>query len=262
MRVIALEYHDVVAGADWDASGFHGPSAATYKMPAAAFQQHLDAVRDAGVDVRNAVSDAAGGPAGTARVLWTFDDGGDAFVARTADMLEARGWRGHVFMTTGQLGRPGFLAGSDLRDLQGRGHVIGSHSRTHPTRFSALRPDEMEAEWRDSIRDLEDVLGAPVRCASVPGGFYAPLAARLAGRHGIRWLFTSEPVTRVTQVGECSVIGRFTLRIGHPASYVVRLVSPSPVARSGQWLHWNAKKVAKVVTGGLYGRVRERLVAP
>ena len=37
MRALSLEYHDVVAGEDPDATGFPGPGPASYKIPLAAF---------------------------------------------------------------------------------------------------------------------------------------------------------------------------------------------------------------------------------
>ena len=38
MRALSLEYHDVVAGDDPDATGFPGAGPASYKMPLAAFE--------------------------------------------------------------------------------------------------------------------------------------------------------------------------------------------------------------------------------
>ena len=60
--------------------------------------------------------------------LLTFDDGGASAITHTAPALEARNWRGHFFMTVGQLGTPEFLGPAALRDLHRRGHVIGSHT--------------------------------------------------------------------------------------------------------------------------------------
>ena len=44
MRLIALEYHDVVALDAWDSSGFPGVAARPYKIAAADFEQHLSAI--------------------------------------------------------------------------------------------------------------------------------------------------------------------------------------------------------------------------
>ena len=261
MRLIALEYHDVVRGDAWDESGFQGTAAATYKLTATAFQQHMDALQRSGVSMLNdAQALGTAGTTSTVRVLLTFDDGGSGYLHHAADELEARGWRGHVMMTTERIGKPGFLNVAELRDLAARGHIIGSHSRTHPMPMSKLSPDRISEEWKLSVADLQDVLGKPVEVASVPGGFHSSLVAELAAASGIRVLFTSEPVTRATTVAGCLVLGRYTLRRSDGAAYVASLVGSTPFARASQWCTWNAKKVLKIVAGGSYRRLREGIL--
>ncbi len=41
MKALALLYHDVVEGGDWDASGFPDPVSATYKFDRHDFERHL-----------------------------------------------------------------------------------------------------------------------------------------------------------------------------------------------------------------------------
>jgi peptidoglycan/xylan/chitin deacetylase (PgdA/CDA1 family) len=252
--LIALEYHDVVRDSAWDESGFPGASAATYKLPAHRFAAHLEALKRAGAAV--GTDTVASSPP---NVLLTFDDGGAGYVAHAADLIERHGWRGFVFMTTGCIGKRGFLNGTELRALRDRGHVIGSHSRNHPARMSALAPDDIDAEWRTSLDDLEDVLGDRVTVASVPGGYHSRRVAELAARNGITRLFTSEPEVGAKDVGGCQVIGRFTLRTSHSPAYAASLVGASPLARTAQWAHWNAKKLAKAVGGTHYLRLRDRI---
>lgn len=256
MPIIALEYHDVIDGDDWNSSGFPGNSAATYKMAATRFDKHLDAVatvpNDTGRDVR-----LIGRPAGSDRpVLFTFDDGGASALCVIADRLERHGWRGHFLMTTGRIGAPGFLSAGELQELHRRGHVIGSHTESHPARMALLPPEDQAREWRHSRQTLEDVLGSPVEVASVPGGYFDATVAQIAAHAGIRWLFTSEPVSAVDVVDGCMVIGRFTLRQTSTAGVARSLVGAAPVARSSQWLKWNAKKMAKRLAGDGYLRLR------
>ena len=97
--------------------------------------------------------------AGAPPVFLTFDDGGVSCHAPIGGMLEQFGWRGHFFITTSRIGTPGFLSEAQVRDLHRRGHVIGSHSHTHPTRMAALAPDRMESEWRQSLAHLAEILG-------------------------------------------------------------------------------------------------------
>ena len=259
MQIIALEYHDVVSPGRWDESGFPGISAATYKLPVDLFDAHLGALERAGCTLVNDISAHTSNRSASPPVVLTFDDGGSGYFAHAADLLEARGWRGHLFMTTGWIGKPGFLSAADLRELARRGHVIGSHSRNHPLRMAALSNAEIAGEWDSSLADLQGVLGSAVRVASVPGGYHSRRVAELAAEHGITTLFTSEPEMSIRTVDGCTVIGRYTLRRSHAAAYAGRLVGRAPVARAIQWCQWNAKKVAKALGGRHYLRVRDRV---
>ena len=258
-RVFALEYHDVVASDDFDSSGFPGPAAATYKLPALLFAEHLEALAGTNAEMLNDVRSLSG-RSSAPRFALTFDDGGRSAVRVIADMLEARGWRGHFFVTTDRIGSPGFLTEPEVAELSRRGHVVGSHSRTHPTRFAQLTEAAQRAEWSESRSRLEGIVGAPVEVASVPGGYFDRTVARVASESGIRWLFTSEPSARIWSAGSCHVIGRYTLRRSSPARAAGDLVGTSPAARASQWLIWNLKKAAKVAAGDSYLRVRAVLL--
>ena len=255
-RVLSLLFHDVYA-ADPAESGFEGEAAARYKLPLTEFNEQI--MRLAGVLETAPVLAGQDQTDFDVPVAITVDDGGLSYHSQVADLLEEQGWRGHCFMTTGWIGRPGFLDREHLRDLHQRGHVIGSHSVTHPTRFAACSYPEMIREWRDSRAALEDILGAEVRTASIPGGYYSKRVAESAADAGITTLFTSEPETKVSRVQGCTVLGRYTIRRGDGPVYPAQLVSRMPVARQAAWCKWNAKKVLKTVLGTGYPRLTARL---
>lgn len=258
MRVLTLEYHDVIDDDAFDKSGFAGGDADSYKMSLTTFDAHLErvsTVKGAGADVRTITPES-----GQNHVIITFDDGGRSALGVTAPALQRRGLVGHFFMTTSQIGEPTFLSASELRELAGMGHVVGSHSHTHPVRMARLSDAELDNEWSTSTAILEDTLGEKVNVASVPGGYFSRRVSAAAARAGIEWLFTSEPVTRVELHGSCRVLGRYTLRRTSPAQTVSSLLSPLGAARSRQWILWNAKKLAKSVAGDTYLRVRQKLL--
>ena len=255
MRLIALQYHDVVDGHDFDSSGVPGGDANTYKLRRELFEQHVAAITAAH---RPTPPMLLGDQ--TPSVLFTFDDGGVSAAGPTADVLERFGWRGVFLMTTDWIGRPGFLTPSQLRELVERGHVIGAHSCSHPVRFAACTADQMRQEWVESRTRLEDLLGTAVHVASVPGGYYSREVARTAGEAGIQVLFTSEPVVRPHTVSGCRVHGRFTLRTWSSAAYAARLAAGHVVPRVSQWIVWNGKKLAKTVGGAGYLRIRRLLL--
>src|SRR5437867_8744422 len=126
-------YHDVVPEGEDDASGFPGPGAAVYKLHRGEFEKHIAAIHAAGCVVESL--DGLGNWGQRRPLFLTFDDGGVSAVSPIADVLEGFGWRGHFFVTTGCIGQPAFLSTEQIRDLRKRGHVIGSHSCSHPTRM-------------------------------------------------------------------------------------------------------------------------------
>jgi peptidoglycan/xylan/chitin deacetylase (PgdA/CDA1 family) len=191
----------------------------------------------------------------TLPVLLTFDDGGSSAML-IADLLEEHGWRGHFFVATDFMGTRGFCTPSELRDLHDRGHVIGSHSCSHPLRMAACDDVQLRREWSGSVKVLADVLGSAVVSASVPGGAFSSRVATFAEQAGIRTLFNSEPVQRPHRVGKCLVLGRYTLRQDSPADAALALVRSASSARRRQWIVWNAKKVAKVLGASAYLRAR------
>jgi peptidoglycan/xylan/chitin deacetylase (PgdA/CDA1 family) len=257
MRVLTLEYHDVLATPS-SRSGFSGEGAESYKMALPLFESHLELLKQtagAGGDVRRLDKASNEAP-----VLITFDDGGHSAVDVIAPALERHGFVGHFFMTTSMIGAPGFLSATDLRELAARGHVIGSHSHSHPVRMARLTESELDSEWTLSKRVLEDILGDAVTVASVPGGYFSRQVAESAERAGIRWLFTSEPVATVADQGNCRLLGRYTLRRSTSPATLRSLLSPHGTGRTRQWLLWNTKKVAKVVAGSAYLRLRAALL--
>jgi peptidoglycan/xylan/chitin deacetylase (PgdA/CDA1 family) len=269
MRVIPLLFHDVYT-ADPAESGFRSDAADRYKLTLGAFDAQLAGVAAVRLDAPILIAGGEGGgqtglPRARAEApppfLVTVDDGGLSYHTSIADRLEARGWRGHCFVSTDFIGTRGFLDAVRLRELDARGHVIGSHSASHPSRFSALPNDRMVAEWAQSRRVLEDILGHAVRVGSVPGGYFSPAVARAAAEAGIEVLFTSEPVTTLHRDGGCLLVGRFTIRRGHDPELAQRLVGSAPWTRAAAWASWNAKGLVKPILGPSYMRVAEWLHA-
>ena len=248
-RRVALMYHDVVAPGAGDSSGFPGAAAGRYKLDADDFCRHVTALERTQLHFG----------ALTAHML-TFDDGGASALA-IARELARHDMLGHFFITTARIGEAGFVDADAIRALHAAGHVVGSHSHSHPAEISSLSSAALAAEWRSSVHILEGILGAPVTVASVPGGFYSLEVAQAAARAGIRTLFTSEPTVRTHRVGGCTVVGRYTLWRGMGSGVAVELACGTGLARLRQWLSWNTKKPLKRWAGPLYRLVRSRAMA-
>jgi peptidoglycan/xylan/chitin deacetylase (PgdA/CDA1 family) len=260
MKAYALGYHDVLDGGAPDSSGFPGATAARYKLDAGEFNGHLSAIAAVNAPVLADARTLGTKTSGPVPLILTFDDGGAGALA-AADCLGRHGWGGHFLITVGRIGTDGFLDREGVRELRRRGHVVGSHSCTHPERMSVLTPEAQREEWTKSVLILSDILGEQVDVASVPGGYYSPVVARTASASGIRTLFTSEPTARLHDVDGCLVIGRYSVLRGMSPAVVAAIASGSASPRLRQTLYWNAKKTAKFLGGETYLKVRRLIIS-
>ncbi|MGH8370953.1 MAG: polysaccharide deacetylase family protein, partial [Gammaproteobacteria bacterium] len=135
-RLNCILFHDIYTN-DPAESGFNGPGAEHYKLPVTEFERHLRGLQQV-LDGPPVLITASGTDTITGQVPFaiTVDDGGISYYTNVAARLEAMNWRGHCFVTTDRIGRPGFLTKQHIQELHARGHVIGSHSVSHPRRFS------------------------------------------------------------------------------------------------------------------------------
>lgn len=260
MRTTALLYHDVVPQFRYEESGFQGADANIYKLDSDEFRRHMLRIAAESVLRPVTVTSAALGCPGR-HLLLTFDDGGVSAVDHTAGILAEFGWPGHFFVTAGRVGSPGFLNEGQIRKLRRAGHVIGSHSWTHPLRMAALSAPQLDREWRESTARLSDILGEPVATASIPGGYYSRDVAAAAAMAGIRVLFTSEPVTRTATVDGCLIIGRFSVQQGVSEDWVAAVVANRPLPRAQRYFAWNGKKLLKAAGGPAWLAARKAILA-
>jgi peptidoglycan/xylan/chitin deacetylase (PgdA/CDA1 family) len=253
MKAITFMYHDIVGrGDEIRSSGFAGDAADTYKLALASFETHLEAIADAATPPPTVVTT----PATEQPIYITFDDGGRGAYRHAAPALERRGWRGHFFVATDYINQPEFLSEAEIAELHHRGHVVGSHSASHPLRMARCSREQLRGEWTRSVERLAEIIGAPVTVASVPGGLYSTAVAEEADRAGIRHLFNSEPVQTVQHCGQCAVLGRYTIKNSTAPDYVRSLARAELAPRAREFAHWNVKKVAKKLGGDLYWRYR------
>ena len=247
MMSLSLLYHDVVPARMFGSSGFSSPEADIYKLDEVEFRRHLEAIHRRGVRASHR--------------LFTFDDGGRSALEPTTTLLEEFGWTGYFFITTDFIGTPGFLTPEEIRTLRYRGHVIGSHSCSHPARMAHCSREQLLHEWDDSRKLLSKILGEAVDSGSVPGGYYARPVAEAAAECGIRLLFTSEPTTRVRIVNGTEVVGRYSIQQGVAAETAASIACGDVVPRLKQAAYWNAKKAAKMIGGRHWLRLRKYVIA-
>ena len=254
MKAISLMYHDVAN--ESDASGFLGADAALYKITASDFARQISLIT--GMTAKKPIL-ATAWTGERQPIFITFDDGGASAIT-AAEILERHGWRGHFFITTGRIGTTGFVSKNDIIELHQRGHIVGSHSDSHPLRLASLSKENIFSEWRVSTEKLMDILGEKIVVASVPGGLYSIEVAECAEANGIRFLFNSEPTTKVHQIGNCWIFGRYTVQNWMKADEISAIAAGKPLPRLKQYLLWNAKKPLKRIGGEGFLKLRSFMI--
>ena len=260
MKVITLQYHDVINPGEFAGSGFPRPSSAKYKLECQEFERHLGALRHALPADPVTVLDIHALPPDSKPFMLTFDDGGVSAYTCIIDALDRYGWKGHFFIPTNYIGLPTFLHKEHIRAMRHRGHVIGSHSCSHPERMAHQSWADMMREWTTSINCLSDILGEEVSTASVPNGYFSKKVAEAASLSGVKALFTSEPVWRSHTVGGCMVFGRYVILRGTDPKLSAAVALGRRAPRCQQFLVWNLKKAVKALGGNAYLELRSLMI--
>lgn len=263
MRALSFMYHDVRESSTSEKRLGSEPTAARYRLDRTEFEAHVAALSQQIIAPPMLVHEALQGEglqgwSAGPPVMLTFDDGYLSAKSVVLDVLARYGWRAHFFITTDYIGKTNYLTPADIRLLKSAGHLIGTHTRSHPAMMSALNWDAMVGEWRDSVAVLEDILGGAVIAGSVPGGFYSPQVAKAGSLVGLRALFTSVPTSCVRAVNHCRVFGRHAILAGMPREREALLAQNRLFARSRVRAAWMAKQVAKGLLGSAYLQLRQR----
>ncbi|MBL8848856.1 MAG: polysaccharide deacetylase family protein [Planctomycetaceae bacterium] len=229
-RFVSLMYHNVVrdddAGARADAAGL-GRSITSYFVGATAFAQQLDAIAATAdvlsyANLRPFFDKATDAPAARPLVQLTFDDGWRGTVDVAGPLLAERGLQAMLFVTTGLIGAPRFLAAAELSQLPRETFHLGSHTVTH--RFLNELPDaEIRDELRQSRHELEDIAGYEVDTLSIPNGACDQRVVKIAAECGYRYVFRSDvhansPRTGPLNIGRAAI--RATTRLETVARYL------------------------------------------
>lgn len=165
----------------------------------AAFERHIDALRDIGefVDTDSMVSMISGATPADGRYFHlSFDDGLRCVLRNAAPILDARGIPAIVFINSAMSGEPdaptrqawraatGYacplaaMSWEDLRAIRAARFAVGAHTRHH-VRLSAISsaPDRLDQEVTGCKRDIEEKLGAECRYFAWPYGTLADIDA-------------------------------------------------------------------------------------
>lgn len=236
-------YHCVYDAAPKE-TGFQNKGAIVYKLSASQFEEQ----------VKLLCSKSKGD-----NVLFTFDDGGVSFHTVIAPILERYSQYGVFFISTQYIGTSGFMTSEQILDLYKRGHIIASHSHSHPENMTKLSREEMKQEWSRSVDKLNEIIGYNVTIASIPNGFASGDICEAARKAGITQLYTSDPTTKIKIVDKQQIIGRYAITNDMSTEYVASIVFDKPV-RWKRHLRFKFLNIAKCILGPLYLTIRKRLL--
>lgn len=176
-----LMYHDV-----WNhspnESGFNSSGSNVYKVPVDLFKRQIEYLSRFSPDT-----------------IVTIDDGGISSYTLIAPILEKYDLRGHFYIVTNLIGTKGFMTGKQVRNLVSRGHIVGSHSCSHPQYINALSKEERCREWTDSVAKVSSIIGGACQEVSIPNGYYNDYDLKVLANLGIKVVYTSD----ITDSFEC-----------------------------------------------------------
>ena len=237
-QIACLMYHEVTD--DPTSTGLQRHSARAYTVAPRAFVEQLARIEHAGRSPEriDRVNLAQPGQ----HLMLSFDDGGRSALD-VGELLARRGWPAHFFVVTGSIGGRTFVDADGIRTLRQQGHVVGSHSHSHPDILPDLPREKILEEWRASRDALEQLLGERVTAASVPGGDLSGAVIATACEAGFQYLFTSEPWLAPRRSGSCWLLGRVCIKARYEPRTIDALVRFRGwrMARVERGLKWLAR---------------------
>jgi len=111
----------------------------------------------------------AGTPLPARPVMISFDDTRAEHFSIAAPLLQQYGFKGVFFVMTVPIGKPGYMTASQIKALSDMGHAIGAHTWDHP-HAANIRSSDIETQFRNPRRHLENVTGRPVYYIAYPFG--------------------------------------------------------------------------------------------
>ena len=234
MENVVLMYHDVYKTSVKE-SGFQSDGANHYKVSTISFEEQILRLKEFPITL-------------------TFDDGGVSFHTIIAPFLEKYGLRGRFYIATDKIGSEGFMSELQIRDLHQRGHVIGSHSCSHPSDFRELSFEVRKKEWEDSVQRLSDIIGEPVKEVSIPNGFLQEDDLPIFDALGITTIYTSK-LGENRQYNGMDIVGRIGIDSCMSVGRIIKIISGGFIYKV-MLVKQMGLSILKAILGNLYIKIK------
>jgi peptidoglycan/xylan/chitin deacetylase (PgdA/CDA1 family) len=125
-------------------------------------------------------------------VVLSFDDGYLSQGKDAGAILAERHWPGVLNLAWHNLGVPGGIGRTRIRELIGAGWEIDAHSLTHPD-LTTLGPSALEREVAGSRQKIHEAFGVPADAFCYPAGRFDPTVEAAVRAAGYRAATTERP---------------------------------------------------------------------
>ena len=222
MRIVALTFHDVID----DRATEPVKSDEFYRIKAGELDALLAQLRKLGYQTVSSRAFRAWqqgrGSLPERTVVLTFDDGHASHFDLVAPLLVRYRFSGTFFVTTGYIGKPGYLTWEQLRKLVFLGMEIGSHGATHRP-LTKLSSEEVLDELQSSKDVLSQQLGVPIKAMAAPGGYWSRTVADASKEAGYEAVWVSDIGTNGLETNPLA-LRRVVVRQPFSAEHIVSMV--------------------------------------
>ena len=178
-------------------------------------------------------------------IVLTFDDGNLSDYTEVFPRLRDQGLSAVFFPIAGQVGTPGYVSWSQLKEMALAGMEIGSHSLTHAD-LARLDTETLDRELGVSRHMLEDGIGTGVESFSFPYGSFNKSCIEAAWRNGYAHCYTS----RHGLGGAADrVLPRNSVNGTMSRAEIEAVVAATACTRIGWWVEDRVKSSIKSVFG-------------
>ncbi len=187
--LVYLMYHELQSPGRELLDG--APGYARYVVKTADFRAQLSQLRAgnfSGLNVTQAL--AHDQETSAPRVVITFDDGCATDLTVAAPLLQAHHYNATFYITSGHVGRRGYLTKNQLLELSALGFEVGCHSMSHRLLLD-LPLDQLHIEIVAAKEQLEQLIGKRIAHFSCPGGRWNRQVAQVACDAGYESVATS-----------------------------------------------------------------------
>jgi len=180
-------------------------------------------------------------------LILTFDDGFLSDYEIVFPILKTKGIKATFFINERNIGLPGYLELSHLKEMAKDGMEIGSHGLTH--RY-LITMDKIEVirEIEESKEKLEQKIGVEVKSFAPVGGHYKNWMKIIAYEKGYNVFATMIP-GKTKGGGDFIIFRRNQIKCSHNIKYVFKLINSDYRTLLLNRLRYNLLRITKTILG-------------